>query len=229
MRWTLLAVLFAAVAATVSGQGLKMSVGLDAGFIPGVQERQTLADPSGIYLPAGTQFSEDYSYGAGRIGAFVDLTYAVLSAAYRTSVTPLTGSITAFGQTASGQAALSLSFLEARAMAKVPFRLPGLTALILAGAEYTACLSGSIGGMALDDQSKQDVSDTSLIGGFGLDFAAGETWFLRSCVMGGYSLTSRRSAPYYDGFAYVSSSRWRIELDLDAGWLIIGRNAAERH
>ncbi|HET6485925.1 MAG TPA: hypothetical protein VFH83_05870 [Spirochaetia bacterium] len=225
----LLTAMLIVAAAGAFGQDLRISAGLDAGFVPTVYENQTVADSAGTCFPAGTQLREDYSYSAARMGAFVDLTHGILSVAYRTSVTPLNASISVLGQTASGQAALSLSALETRALVKIPFQMVGLTVLVLAGPEYTACLSGSIGGIALDDASKQDLSDFSLVGGFGVDLVSGEKWFLRSSVMAGYSLTSKRSSQYYAGVAYVSSSRWRLEIDLGAGWLVVGRNAAERH
>lgn len=96
------------------------------------------------------------------------------------------------------------------------------------GAEYAACVSGSSGGTAFSDVTREDYSDLSILGGLSVDLPQGPWTTLRFSLLGSYSLTSKRHAQWYSGMTYVGSSGWALEVDLALEFLFVGRNAGSR-
>jgi len=225
----LLAVFLGLASTVASADDLMVSAGLEVGWLPVVHETQNMVDSAGIVFYPGTPFSDDYSYGGIRAGAFFDFTYGRVSIAYRSALSPMGVSVSAGGATASGQSSFSASFLEGRFMGKVPLHIGEVIAAPTAGVEYTWCLAGSGGGASFDTQTVQDYSDLSLVAGLDVDITLDDRWFVRTSALAGYSLTSMRGAPYYAGVAYVSSAGWQLEADLSIGYRFSGRLAATRY
>lgn len=219
MKRLLFTTLGLALALDVSGQGMRISGGVELGYFPGILENQTMNDTTGIIFPPGTEFMLNYSYQAISLRAFCDLTYVLLSVGYRTGVSRFTETVNAMGASASADFDFSIDLLELRALAKYPFRVYSLTIWPMAGIEFADCLNGTVQGVNFSDQIKKDYSDISIIAGLGIEFKLSRQFYFRPSIIGGYNLTSQRNPDFYTNVSYVSSSGMEIEFDMSVGYV----------
>jgi hypothetical protein len=101
---------------------------------------------------------------------------------------------------------------------KYPFRLGSFTLYPLGGIVKVFCLSGSLNSVGFTKDDIGDYSPWLLLAGVGADFELSSKLYIRSELTGAYNLTSKRSAPYYTGATYVSSSGWEIRLSAGIGY-----------
>ncbi len=166
----------------------------------------------------GQTVNVNYTFETLGVRAFVDLTYVEASVGFRAAVTQLNTSVTVLGVTGSTNQDFSDDLLDIRLIGKYPFNLGSFTLFPLAGLVKDFCLSGSVAGIAFSSDSISDSSPWYLEAGVGADVNVAQKLYLRAELSGAYNITSKRSASFYTGSTYQSSSGWQIQFAAGIGY-----------
>jgi hypothetical protein len=215
-------VLYVAFAALpVPAQDLRMSAGIEIGYLPVNLEGQVMFDAAGTVFTPGTPFREEFSYQAIVIRAFCDFSYGLVSLGYRTTPIPR---VSTEVKTPEGQSTtdndFAIGLLELRVLAEYPFEIGPLKICPMLGLEYLFCLFGRAFSSSFANQDRKDYTDVSLIGGISADVRIASRVYLRPSFIAGYNLSSRRSQGFYSGVSYVKSWGREWEISLGLGYML---------
>ena len=209
MKKTLTILIFLCVAS--SGFAVSISVGLLATFAPLEYDNQTV-------LMTGSTASIDYTFETLGERVYVDFAYLEASVAFAACVTQLNTTVTLPDTSAWTSSNFTMDEIEIRLVGRYPFSLGTFTLFPLAGFSKDFCLSGNYDGVAFTSDNISDFSPWFFLAGAGADFKIAPKLYVRTELTVAYNLTSERSASYYTGIPYQSSSGWEIQLAAGAGY-----------
>jgi hypothetical protein len=198
-------------ASHLDAQDVRLSLGAELGYFPGVYERQTMND----YLGTGKNFDVNMDYSTLDLRAVFDFTFGLVSLGYRTAASRLNDD-----RYGSSPISFSVHDIEIRAFAKYPVRFEFGAVSPMLGMEYTFCVDGQLQGVSFGSQTRMDYSDLSVLGGLGLEVPLSGRISVRSGLLAGCVITSERGSAFYTGFRYVSSVGWFWELDVGIGYAL---------
>jgi hypothetical protein len=190
------------------------SVGLLVTWTPFEGDCQTMTN-------SGSTVTENYTFEALGVLAFLDLSYVEASVEFGGTVTNLNWTTTSLVTTTSGNYPFWLTQVDFRLVGRYPFGLGDFFTLFpLVGVEKYFCLSGSLENVVFTNDQKSDYSPWLLVAGVGTDFRFARKSYIRAELSGAYNLTSERSSSFYAGSTYQSSSGWEIQFAAGIGFIL---------
>jgi hypothetical protein len=189
MKKLLIAAAIMLLAAGAFTQDMSLSAGVQANFF--YQE--------GAYNDGPLDYVA--SYPALGIGAYVDLTYAMISLNYAFTVGDFTGTVYNDGEKDDGASeaftdlmeGMAASYLVITALGRYPIDLGGVTLSPMLGLEYQLNLTLTRDGDDikddLSDEDKEKLNDLFVLGGVCADFNIMESIYIRVLALFAYNLT----------------------------------------
>ena len=197
---------------------IKVSAGLLVSWVPLEGDYQTIN-------VSGSTLTDNSTFEALGLEAFLDFTYEEVSIGINGAVTQLNDTQTYQGATTSVNSPFSITDIDIRLIGKYPFDFGSFTLFPLAGLEKYFCLRGSLNNVSYTSDQISDSSPWLLTAGVGVDVTVADKLYVRQELTGSYNLTSRRSTSYYQSFgsgsgSFQSSSGWEIQFSVGLGLLL---------